>query len=47
MAFTALMLRVRDLAMLNVERVKQSWKDDDQGQDVPVLLLAEGRKAIL
>lgn len=27
-AFTALMLRVHDLALLNVERVKQSWKDD-------------------
>ena len=27
-AFTALMLRVHDLALLNTERVKQSWKDD-------------------
>jgi Domain of unknown function DUF1828 len=26
--FTALMLRVHDLAMLTVERVKQSWRDD-------------------
>jgi hypothetical protein len=26
--FTALMLRIHDLAFLTVERVKQSWKDD-------------------
>lgn len=26
--FTALMLRVHDLALLTVERVKQSWRDD-------------------
>jgi hypothetical protein len=26
--FTALMLRVQDLALLTVERVKQSWRDD-------------------
>jgi len=26
--FTALMLRVHDLAMLSVERVRQSWRDD-------------------
>ena len=26
--FTALMLRVHDLALLNTERVRQSWKDD-------------------
>ncbi|WP_271299604.1 DUF1828 domain-containing protein [Sphingomonas sp. CV7422] len=27
-AFTALMLRVHDLALLSTDRVKQSWKDD-------------------
>lgn len=27
-SFTALMLRVHDLALLTVERVKQSWRDD-------------------
>lgn len=27
-SFTALMLRVHDLALLTVERVKQSWQDD-------------------
>jgi hypothetical protein len=27
-AFTALMLRIHDLALLTSERVKQSWKDD-------------------
>lgn len=44
--FTALMLRVHDLALLTVERVKQSWRDDAL-QDIhkrfdPVATVEEG-----